>query len=151
MFTQPVDRTQSGRNILQHDRRQPWFAGYRPSARPSKWPRPAMAATSTVWDRCSINVRCTRRSSGRKPSNRWKWAGEYPDMVIGCVGGGSNFGGIALPFVKATSPTAKRPHHRRRPSSAVSDQRPLCLRTTAITAMMAPIVKMYTLGHTFVA
>ena len=27
-------------------------------------------------------------------------AGYYPDIVIGCVGGGSNFGGIAIPFLK---------------------------------------------------
>ena len=42
-------------------------------------------------------------------------AGDYPDIVIGCVGGGSNFGGIALPFVrdKLTEGQEDAPHRRR--------------------------------------
>ena len=44
---------------------------------------------------------CTRRSSASKPKNRWKsWAPSR--YVIGCVGGGSNFAGLAFPFVRHT-------------------------------------------------
>jgi tryptophan synthase beta chain len=37
---------------------------------------------------------------GQEAKKQMEIAGEYPDIVIGCVGGGSNFGGIAAPFIK---------------------------------------------------
>ena len=37
---------------------------------------------------------------GQEAKKQMEIAGEYPDLVIACVGGGSNFGGIALPFIK---------------------------------------------------
>jgi tryptophan synthase beta chain len=36
---------------------------------------------------------------GQEAKRQMEMAGEYPDIVIGCVGGGSNWGGLALPFV----------------------------------------------------
>ena len=38
---------------------------------------------------------------GQEALKQMDLAGEYPDVVIGCVGGGSNFGGIAFPFLRA--------------------------------------------------
>jgi tryptophan synthase beta chain len=78
-------------------------------------------------------------------------AGEYPDVVIGCVGGGSNFAGIAYPFLRenlqngrdtrfvAVEPTASPTLTRGPYAFDYGD-----------TAKMAPIVKMFTLGHDFV-
>lgn len=78
-------------------------------------------------------------------------AGEYPDVVIGCVGGGSNFAGIAYPFLRenllngantrfvAVEPTATPTLTRGPYAFDYGD-----------TAQMAPIVKMFTLGHAFV-
>ena len=37
---------------------------------------------------------------GLKPKNRWKWPADTPDIVIACFGGGSNFGGLAFPFMR---------------------------------------------------
>ena len=37
---------------------------------------------------------------GQEALKQMELAGEYPDVVIGCAGGGSNFAGIALPFVR---------------------------------------------------
>jgi len=37
---------------------------------------------------------------GEEALKQMDLAGEYPDMVIGCVGGGSNFAGIAFPFLR---------------------------------------------------
>ncbi|MBU1671449.1 MAG: TrpB-like pyridoxal phosphate-dependent enzyme [Actinobacteria bacterium] len=74
----------------------------------------------------------------------------YPDIVIGCVGGGSNFSGMAFPFMKdkfagkevraiAVEPTACPTLTKGKYEYDYGDQ-----------AEMAPIVKMYTLGHKFV-
>lgn len=78
-------------------------------------------------------------------------ADEYPDVVIGCVGGGSNFGGIAFPFVhqnltegQSTRIVAVEP--RATPSLTKG----LYAFDYGDTAKMAPILKMFTLGHDFI-
>jgi tryptophan synthase beta chain len=89
---------------------------------------------------------------GLEAKQQMELAGEYPDVVIGCVGGGSNFSGIAFPFLQdklagsrqnlralAVEPAACPTLTRGRYAFDFGD-----------TAGMAPIVKMYTLGHTFV-
>ncbi len=37
---------------------------------------------------------------GQEAMKQMEMAGEYPDVVIGCVGGGSNFAGMAFPFMR---------------------------------------------------
>jgi tryptophan synthase beta chain len=78
-------------------------------------------------------------------------AGEYPDIVIGCTGGGSNFAGFSYPFlynnwsegldtrIIAVEPAACPSLTRGRYTYDYGD-----------TAQLAPIVKMFTLGHDFV-
>ncbi|MFA6169371.1 MAG: TrpB-like pyridoxal phosphate-dependent enzyme [Candidatus Margulisiibacteriota bacterium] len=75
---------------------------------------------------------------------------KMPDVVIGCVGGGSNFGGIAFPFLKDKLKGKTNP-------KAIAVE-PMCCPTLTKgefrydygdTAGMAPIVQMYTLGHDF--
>ena len=88
---------------------------------------------------------------GLEAIRQFELAGEYPDVVIGCVGGGSNFSGFAFPFlhqnftagrttrVVAVEPTACPSLTRGRYTFDYGD-----------TAETAPIVKMHTLGHTFI-
>jgi tryptophan synthase beta chain len=78
-------------------------------------------------------------------------AGEYPDVVIGCVGGGSNFAGLAFPFV------SQNLRHGRRtriiavePEACPTLTRGLYAYDFGDTVGLTPLVKMYTLGHTFV-
>lgn len=78
-------------------------------------------------------------------------ADEYPDVVIGCVGGGSNFGGIAFPFLhknfkegRTTRVVAVEP--RATPTLTKG----LYAFDYGDTAKMAPILKMFTLGHDFI-
>ncbi|MFQ5925214.1 MAG: TrpB-like pyridoxal phosphate-dependent enzyme [Dehalococcoidia bacterium] len=76
----------------------------------------------------------------------------YPDIIVGCIGGGSNFAGIFLPFVKDKI-EGGRPDLR-----VISVEPEACPSLTkgpytwdyGDVAGMAPIVKMYTLGHTFI-
>ncbi len=78
-------------------------------------------------------------------------AGDSPDMIIGCCGGGSNFGGIALPFLTDSIRSGgKLRLIAVEPSACPS----LCKGKYAYdfgdSAGMAPVERMYTLGHNFV-
>jgi len=76
--------------------------------------------------------------------------GEYPDVVIGCVGGGSNFGGIAFPFLQRTlTEGVKTKFLAVEPSSCPSLTRGTYTYDFGDTAGLTPLVKMYTLGHDF--
>ncbi len=79
-------------------------------------------------------------------------AGDYPDVVVGCIGGGSNFAGFAYPFV-ADKVTGKAPNLRVvaiEPSATPSLTRGIYAYDFGDTSMMTPLVKMYTLGHGFI-
>jgi tryptophan synthase beta chain len=77
--------------------------------------------------------------------------GEYPDVVIGCVGGGSNFAGLALPFMHKTLTEGQRTRYLAiEPVSCPSLTRGPYTFDFGDTAGMTPLVKMYTLGHDFV-
>jgi tryptophan synthase beta chain len=79
-------------------------------------------------------------------------ADAYPDIIIGCVGGGSNFAGMFLPFVKDKIAGTK-PGLRIitvEPTSCPTVTRGLYAWDYGDVAGMAPIALMYTLGHSFV-
>ena len=88
---------------------------------------------------------------GQEALKQMDRAGEYPDVVIGCVGGGSNFAGLAFPFVgdklrqgRATRILAVEPE------ACPSLTRGTYAYDFGDTAGLAPLVKMHTLGHSFV-
>ncbi len=76
---------------------------------------------------------------------------EYPDIIIGCCGGGTNFGGISFPFLMDKLRNGKEVR-------AIAVEPAACPTLTkgkfaydyGDTAQMAPIIMMYTLGHGFV-
>ena len=79
-------------------------------------------------------------------------ADAYPDIIVGCIGGGSNFAGLYLPFVKdkidGTKPDLRIINVE--PASCPTVTKGLYAWDYGDVAGMAPIVQMYTLGHTFV-
>ncbi len=76
---------------------------------------------------------------------------DWPDVVIACTGGGSNFGGIAFPFVRENITGGKQTRIVAvEPSAAPSLTRGIYAYDYGDTAKMAPMVKMHTLGHDFV-
>lgn len=78
-------------------------------------------------------------------------AGEYPDVVIGCVGGGSNFSGIAFPFLRQNLKDGQRTRLLAvEPTAAPSLTQGVYDFDYGDTARMAPVVKMHTLGHDFI-
>ncbi|MCJ7622628.1 MAG: TrpB-like pyridoxal phosphate-dependent enzyme, partial [Anaerolineaceae bacterium] len=88
---------------------------------------------------------------GEETIKQMEYAGEYPDVVIGCVGGGSNFSGIAYPFLRENLKNGKNTRLLAvEPSATPSLTRGLYEYDYGDTGKMAPIVKMHTLGHDFV-
>ncbi len=77
-------------------------------------------------------------------------ADDYPDVVIGCVGGGSNFGGIAFPFVRERKNRGLNTRFlAAEPMSCPSLTKGVYAYDFGDAVGMAPISKMYTLGHDF--
>ena len=76
---------------------------------------------------------------------------DWPDVVIACTGGGSNFGGIAFPFVRENITGGKQTRIVAvEPAAAPSLTRGIYAYDYGDTAKLAPMVKMHTLGHDFV-
>ena len=88
---------------------------------------------------------------GEEALKQMDMAGEYPDVVIGCVGGGSNFAGIAYPFLRQNLLEGQRTRLLAvEPTATPTLTKGVYAFDYGDTARMAPIVKMYTLGHSFV-
>ena len=78
-------------------------------------------------------------------------AGDYPDIVIACFGGGSNFSGIAFPFLRENLVNGKKTRLLTiEPSSCPKLTRGKFMYDFGDTAGMTPLLPMYTLGHNFI-
>jgi tryptophan synthase beta chain len=86
---------------------------------------------------------------GLEAKEQMKLAGDYPDVVIGCHGGGSNFSGISFPFVADKAAGRKVRVLAVEPTSCPTLTKGIYAFDYGDTAKMAPIAKMYTLGHDF--
>lgn len=76
---------------------------------------------------------------------------DWPDVLIGCTGGGSNFGGFAFPFLHESIVNGRRSRILAvEPAAAPSLTRGVYAYDFGDTAQMTPLVKMHTLGHGFV-
>ena len=88
---------------------------------------------------------------GEEALKQMEKAGAYPDVVIGCVGGGSNFGGIALPFVREKIKNGKKTRIVAvEPTAAPSLTKGVYTYDFGDTAQTIPLVKMHTLGSSFI-
>ncbi len=88
---------------------------------------------------------------GQEAMQQLEMAGDYPDVIVGCTGGGSNFAGIAFPFIGAKL----RGERDIRivavePSACPSLTRGKYAYDFGDTSHLTPLVKMHTLGSTFV-
>ncbi len=87
---------------------------------------------------------------GLEAKKQLEIAGEYPDVVIGCCGGGSNFAGLVAPFVPDYLEGKKIEFHGYEPASCPSMTAGKLAYDSGDVAMMTPLLYMYTLGHDFV-
>ena len=88
---------------------------------------------------------------GQEAIKQMELAGEYPDVVIGCAGGGSNLAGIAFPFMREKIVEGRKTRFIAvEPEACPSLTKGEYRYDFGDTAGMTPLVKMYTLGHTFI-
>ncbi len=149
VFASPTNRTNYGRALLAKDPENSGSLGIAISEAVEA------AATSGGVKKYSLgsvlnHVLLHQTVIGQEALKQMDLAGEYPDVVIGCAGGGSNFAGIAFPFVGENIRNGKRTRILAvEPTAAPSLTRGTYTYDYGDTAQMAPIVKMHTLGHTF--
>ncbi len=87
---------------------------------------------------------------GLEAKEQLKLAGEKgPDVIVGCVGGGSNFAGLAFPFVKDKLDGKNIDIIAVEPTACPSMTRGQFRYDFGDTQQMTPLLKMFTLGHTF--
>ncbi len=150
VFASPTDRTQYGRSVLATDPENPGSLGIAISEAVEA------AATSGGQKKYSLgsvlnHVILHQTVIGQEALKQMEMAGEYPDVVIGCVGGGSNFAGLAYPFLGENLRNGRKTRLIAvEPTAAPSLTKGVYTFDYGDTARMAPIVKMHTLGHTFV-
>jgi tryptophan synthase beta chain len=150
VFASPTSHTDYGKSILAQDPESPGSLGIAISEAVE------MAVKSNGTKKYSLgsvlnHVLLHQTVIGQEALKQMDMAGEYPDVVIGCVGGGSNFSGIAYPFLRQNLTNGK---HTRllavEPKATPSLTKGVYTFDYGDTAKMAPIVKMYTLGHDFI-
>ncbi|MDR2859259.1 MAG: TrpB-like pyridoxal phosphate-dependent enzyme [Mediterranea sp.] len=87
---------------------------------------------------------------GLEAEKQMEMAGEYPDIIIGCFGGGSNFGGISFPFMRHTILEGKKTRYiAAEPASCPKLTRGKFRYDFGDEAGYTPLLPMYTLGHNF--
>ena len=87
---------------------------------------------------------------GLETEKQMSLAGEDPDVVIGCVGGGSNFSGLAFPFIRRKIAGEEIRFLAVEPEACPSLTRGPYAYDFGDTAMLTPLMPMFTLGHNFV-
>jgi tryptophan synthase beta chain len=90
--------------------------------------------------------------NGLEAKKLMEMTGDYPDIIVGCIGGGSNFAGLFLPFVRDKILGKKKDLRVIcvEPESCPTVTRGLYAYDYGDVAGMAPIAKMFTLGHEFI-
>ena len=150
VYASPTDRTNYGRSVLAQDPNNPGSLGIAISEAVEA------AATSNGTKKYGLgsvlnHVLLHQTVIGEEALKQMDMAGEYPDVVIGCVGGGSNFSGIAFPFLRENLKNGQRTRLLAvEPTATPSLTRGVYTFDYGDTAKMAPIVKMHTLGHDFI-
>ncbi len=145
----PSPETRSGQSILERDPDSPGSLGIAISEAVE------VAAThdDTKYSLGSVlnHVLLHQTVIGEEARLQMEMAGEYPDVVIGCGGGGSNFAGLAFPFLRDRLQNGVSTRFVAvEPTACPSMTRGVYAYDYGDTAHLAPIAKMDTLGHTFI-
>ena len=145
----PTDLTQAGRNILEEDPDSPGSLGIAISeaVEDAATNEDAKYSLGSVLNHVLLH----QTIIGQESLKQMEMAGEYPDVVVGCVGGGSNFGGFALPFIRENLEGDKGTRILAvEPASCPTLTKGRFVYDFGDTAGTTPMMKMYTLGHSFV-
>jgi tryptophan synthase beta chain len=145
----PSDLTQAGRTILEQDPDSPGSLGVAISEAVEM----AAADPDTKYALGSVlnHVLLHQTIIGEEALLQLAKVGESPDLLVGCTGGGSNFGGLSFPFLREKlagkmNPTIRCVEPAACPSLTKGEYR----YDFGDTLGMTPLVKMHTLGHDFI-
>ena len=147
----PSERTEFGRYILKQDPENPGSLGIAISEAIED----AVKNDKTKYSLGSVlnHVLMHQTIIGLEAQKQLEQIEEYPDMIIGCVGGGSSFSGLSYPFY-----FEKVSHKASKDTEFVAVESSACPSITkgnyiydhGDSARLTPMLKMYTLGHTFI-
>jgi len=144
----PSPTTQSGRAALEKDPDTPGSLGIAISEAVEE----AAQREDTKYSLGSVlnHVLLHQTVIGQEAQKQMAIAGDYPDVVIGCVGGGSNFGGLAFPFVRDKINGKNIDFLAAEPASCPTLTKGELRYDFGDTSELTPLTQMYTLGHQFV-
>jgi len=148
VFPSPSPHTASGRAILARDPDCPGSLGIAISEAVEE----AAGRDDTNYALGSVlnHVMLHQTVIGQEAKQQLELVGEAPDFIFGCHGGGSNFGGIALPFVPQILAGEAIRAIAVEPDSCPSLTRGRFTFDYGDTAKLTPMVRMFTLGHDFI-
>jgi tryptophan synthase beta chain len=146
----PSNLTQSGRKFYEQDPEHPGSLGIAISEAIER----AVSTPDTKYSLGSVlnHVLLHQTVIGLEAKKQMEMVGDYPDVVVGAVGGGSNFAGLSFPFLREKLAGEK-------PNLEVIAVEPSACPTLTEgeyrydygdTAGLTPLIKMHTLGHDFV-
>jgi len=150
IFPSPSDRTKAGRSFLAQNPNHPGSLGIAISEAVE------VAVESGGKKKYGLgsvlnHVLLHQTVIGEEALKQMDLAGEHPDVVIGCVGGGSNFGGIAFPFLRGNLREGRQTRFLAvEPTATPSLTRGVYGFDFGDSAGLVPILKMYTLGSDFI-
>ncbi len=145
----PSELTASGRAVLADDAASPGSLGIAISEAVEM----AAADPNTRYALGSVlnHVLLHQTVIGEEALEQMAMAGDTPDLIVGCTGGGSNFAGLTFPFLREKLAGRINPVIRAvEPSSCPSFTKGVYAYDFGDTAGLTPLLKMHTLGHTFI-
>lgn len=145
----PSTETKAGRDMLAKDPNCPGSLGLAISEAVEE----AASREDTKYSLGSVlnHVMLHQTVIGQETQKQLEMAGVYPDVIVGCVGGGSNFAGMFLPFVKDKIEGKASPQIICvEPASCPTLTKGLYAYDFGDVAGMTPLLKMFTLGHEFI-
>ena len=148
VFASPSDKTNAGRAVLAQMPDTPGSLGIAISEAVED----AATHSDTNYSLGSVlnHVLLHQTVIGQESKRQMALAGDEPDVIIGCFGGGSSFGGIALPYLLDKLKGSKVRLLAVEPLACPSLTKGTFAYDFGDTARLTPLVKMYTLGHDFV-
>ncbi len=149
VLASPTNETQAGRAILEQDPDSPGSLGIAISEAVEE----AATRDDTNYSLGSVlnHVLLHQTVIGQEALKQMEMAGEYPDVVIGCVGGGSNYAGLAFPFMRERLAGGKKTRFvAAEPEACPTLTRGEYTWDFGDTAGTTPLMQMHTLGHTFI-
>ncbi len=148
VFASPSTHTQSGKAVLAAHPDSPGSLGIAISEAVED--AATHADTNYALGSVLNHVMLHQTVIGQEAKQQMAMAGDAPDVVLGCFGGGSNFAGIALPYVPDKLNGSAVRLVAVEPSACPSLTRGTYAYDFGDIAKLTPLLKMYTLGHDFV-